>query len=80
VRVAVGRDYHDAAPVRGHVVFAAPPPADASADPPEVEVAFAGVPSRTYPLGFASDDEMKLAASGPRDAPAPEGITHFTDP
>jgi transglutaminase-like putative cysteine protease len=80
VRIAVGRDYRDATPVRGHVVFAAPPPTNAAPDPPEVEVAIAGVPSRTSPLGFAPDDEMKRAAGGPRSAPAAEGVTHFTDP
>ena len=57
VRVAVGRDYSDAAPVRGHVIFAAPPATTTRGDPPVVEVSIARVHSPTDPLGFTADSQ-----------------------
>jgi hypothetical protein len=72
VRVAVGRDYGDVAPVRGHVLFAALPPAKASLDPPEVEVTIVSVPSRDHPLGFAPDDQPTPAAPEPLGGRPPD--------
>ncbi len=77
VRVAVGRDHTDAAPMRGHVIFAAPPQAHISPDPPKVDVAIAHVPSRDQPLGFTPDDPDLWAAPGPVAGRPPEGTTHL---
>jgi len=57
VRVAAGRDYSDAAPVRGHVMFAAPPPTEVRSDPPIVEVSIVRISSSNDPLGFTLDGE-----------------------
>lgn len=49
--MAVGRDYSDAARVRGHVVFAAPPATTTRDDAPVIEVPIARVHSPTDRLG-----------------------------
>ena len=75
VRVATGRDYADAAPVRGHVIFATPPSAGSRSRPPIVEVSITRIPSAAVPLGFAPGDGTLRGedALGRRqaDAPAP---------
>jgi transglutaminase-like putative cysteine protease len=64
VRVAVGRDYSDAAPVRGHVIFAAPPDAEIRSDPPSVEVSIVRIASPNVPLGFTVDGETAAEEDG----------------
>jgi transglutaminase-like putative cysteine protease len=57
VRVAAGRDYSDAAPVRGHVVFAAPPASGVRSDPPIVKLSIVRISSSSEPLGFRPDGQ-----------------------
>ncbi len=69
IRVAAGRDYSDATPVRGHVVFAAPPETGVRSDPPVVEVLIARISSSSDPLGFTPDGET-LSGEDPAGRPA----------
>jgi len=49
VKTAVGRDYTEAAPLRGHLVTASPEPAHSS-DPPQVEVRITALASDDVPF------------------------------
>jgi hypothetical protein len=73
VRVAVARDYSDAAPARGHVIFATPLATTTRGDAPVVEVSISRVRSLKDPLAFAADSETVPGddAAGRRVAGAP---------
>lgn len=77
VRVAVGRDYTEAAPVRGHVAFASPP-ADLTPAPPEVNVTILAIPSRDTPLGFMPDPSEAWDQQDSPGRQMPESVARRT--